>query len=178
VRFYVGAAKLFVLWRDHNAVPAIKHLDLMIRIGPPVRMAVGTRVTAILTGGAIFSKRGLKSRTSTPRVAPRRAPPTIVFHGDHDTTVSAENGSEIVAQAVALGETQTSCLGKSVQVPANGRECTITTYRDSTMRPCIEQWVLHGAGHAWSGGCSNGSYTDERGPDASAEMVRFFLAQG
>ena len=132
------------------------------------------------SSGPIFSKRGLKSRTSTPRVAPRRAPPTIVFHGDHDTTVSAENGSEIVAQAVALGETQTSCLEKSVQVrvPANGRECTITTYRDSTMRPCIEQWVLHGAGHAWSGGCSNGSYTDERGPDASAEMVRFFLAQG
>jgi poly(hydroxyalkanoate) depolymerase family esterase len=58
------------------------------------------------SSGPIFSKRGLKSRTSTPRVAPRRAPPTIVFHGDHDTTVSAENGSEIVAQAVALGETQ------------------------------------------------------------------------
>jgi poly(3-hydroxybutyrate) depolymerase len=63
-------------------------------------------------------------------------------------------------------------------VSANGRECTITIYRDSMMRPCIEQWVLHGAGHAWSGGCSNGSYIDERGPDASAEMVRFFLAQG
>ena len=129
--------------------------------------------------GPIFRRRGLKTRTSTPRVAPTRAPPTIVFHGDHDTTVHADNGSKIVDQAIALGGAQTG-LEKSVQVrvPANGRECTITTYRDSMMRPCIEHWVLHGSGHAWSGGCSNGSYIDERGPDASAEMVRFFLAQG
>jgi poly(hydroxyalkanoate) depolymerase family esterase len=130
--------------------------------------------------GPIFRRRGLRSRASTPRVVPTRAPPTIVFHGDHDTTVHADNGSEIVAQAITLGRAQTGCLKKSVQgrVSANGRECTITIYRDSMMRPCIEQWVLHGAGHAWSGGCSNGSYIDERGPDASAEMVRFFLAQG
>ncbi|MDP8984699.1 MAG: PHB depolymerase family esterase [Pseudomonadota bacterium] len=130
--------------------------------------------------GPIVRRRGLGSRTSTLRVAPTRAPPTIVFHGDHDKTVHADNGSEIVSQAITLAQAQTGCLNKSVQgrVSANGRECTITTYRDSMMRPCIEQWVLHGAGHAWSGGCSNGSYIDERGPDSSAEMVRFFLAQG
>ena len=129
--------------------------------------------------GPISRRRGLRSRTSPPRVAPTRAPPTIVFHGDQDTTVHPDNGSEIFAQAIAFGPAQTGSLKKSVQerMSTNGRECTITIYRDSTMRPCIEQWVLHGAGHAWSGGCSNGSYIDERGPDASAEIVRFFLAQ-
>lgn len=130
--------------------------------------------------GPSLCRRGLRSRTSTPRVAPTRAPPTIVFHGDQDTTVHPDNGSAIFAQAITLGRAQTGLLEKSFQgrVSANGRECTITVYRDSMMRPCIEQWVLHGAGHAWSGGCSNGSYIDERGPDASAEIVRFFLAQG
>ena len=189
--YRVDEQRIFVAGLSAGAAMAVilgaTYPELFAAVGAHSGMPYGAAVDvpsafAAMRGssGPIFSGRGLKSRTSTPRFAPTRAPSTIVFHGDHDTTVNADNGSKIVAQAIALGRSQTGCLKKSVQahVSANGRECTITIYRDSMMRPCIEQWVLHGAGHAWSGGCSNGSYIDERGPDASAEMVRFFLAQG
>jgi poly(3-hydroxybutyrate) depolymerase len=49
--------------------------------------------------------------------------------------------------------------------------------RDSGGRPVAEHWTLHGAAHAWSGGSTAGSYAVASGPNASAEMLRFFLAQ-
>ena len=59
------------------------------------------------------------------------------------------------------------------QVP-QGHAYTRTVYKSANGETLIEQWIVHHAGHAWSGGNTNGSYTDPRGPDASAEMIRFF----
>ena len=127
---------------------------------------------------AAFGKASLGRRPGRP-TAPTRSIPTIVFHGDNDTTVNAINGSRIIEQAVSLAAGHWGAPKKTVQerTAANGREYTTTTYRGFRRIPIIEHWLLHGAGHAWSGGSSAGSYTDETGPDASAEMVRFFLGQ-
>jgi poly(hydroxyalkanoate) depolymerase family esterase len=100
-----------------------------------------------------------------------RRVPTIVFHGDRDTTVHPRNADRFAAHVPA-----TDCAKhvESGRVPG-GRAFTRTTYTDASGQDVLELWLIHGAGHAWSGGSSAGSFTDPQGPDASREMVRFFL---
>ena len=100
--------------------------------------------------------------------------PTIVFHGDRDTTVNPVNGDQVIAQAKAAADLRN--MVSRGEAPG-GIGYTRTIQADDSGRPLLEQWVLHGAGHAWSGGSASGSYTEPRGPDASREMVRFFLEQ-
>jgi poly(hydroxyalkanoate) depolymerase family esterase len=102
----------------------------------------------------------------------RTAVPTIVFHGDRDTTVSPINGDQVIAQSKAAADLRASV--SSGETPG-GVRYTRTVQADEAGRPLLEQWVLHEVGHAWSGGSAAGSYTDPRGPDASREMMRFFL---
>jgi len=97
-------------------------------------------------------------------------PPTIVFHGDADQTVHVVNGERVLA-AAGLTARPEAARGASGQGVAYSRR----VYLDSRGAERAEQWTIHGAGHAWSGGDPAGSYTDPRGPDASAEMLRFFL---
>jgi poly(hydroxyalkanoate) depolymerase family esterase len=59
------------------------------------------------------------------------------------------------------------------QVPG-GHTYTRTCYQDPAGAALAECWIIHQGGHAWSGGVPHGSYTDARGPDASAQFIRFF----
>lgn len=101
-----------------------------------------------------------------------RVVPTIVFHGDRDTTVSPVNGDQAIEQASGASGVHTRV---SRGETATGIAFTRTTRHDRKDRCIGEHWVLQGMGHAWSGGSGDGSFTDPKGPDASAEFVRFFL---
>ena len=107
-----------------------------------------------------------------PRGGVGPALPTIVFHGDRDTTVHPANGGHVIAQSKAGSILQTNV---SRGHAAGGIAYTCTVQSDEGGHPMLEHWELHGAGHAWSGGSPTGSYTEPRGPDATREMLRFFL---
>ena len=98
--------------------------------------------------------------------------PTIVFHGDRDATVAPVNAEEVANQAGAREAHATEV--ETGRAPG-GQRFTRTVHRDRDGTVLLEQWLLHGAGHAWSGGSAAGSYTDPSGPDASRAMVGFFL---
>ncbi len=100
--------------------------------------------------------------------------PTIVFHGSRDTTVHPKNGDQIIEQSAGGRRPTTKVKVLRGRVP-NGHAYTRTILSDTRGREISEHWNIDGAGHAWSGGNPAGSYTDPRGPDASREMLRFFL---
>jgi poly(hydroxyalkanoate) depolymerase family esterase len=104
----------------------------------------------------------------------RRIVPTIVFHGDQDTTVHPRNGDQIIAQATATTTTDLQTRVQHGRVPG-GYAYSRTLHTDASGQAIFEQWIIQGAGHAWSGGSPSGSYTDPQGPDAAREMLRFFL---
>ena len=98
--------------------------------------------------------------------------PAIVFHGDRDTTVHPGNGDAVIAQALPAESLRVRT--QEGRTPG-GHAYTRILHTDASGRTVLEQWVIHGAGHAWSGGSPAGSYTDPRGPDATREMLRLFL---
>lgn len=130
---------------------------------------------AAMKGRGVMGQAHFPGTADDPRRKTTHAVPTIVFHGDRDHTVQHSNGEHIVDRArhavAALGASSES--GSA----AGGRRYTRTVHADAAGRVIVEQWTVHGAGHAWSGGDATGSFTDNAGPDASAEMLRFFLAQ-
>jgi poly(hydroxyalkanoate) depolymerase family esterase len=95
--------------------------------------------------------------------------PTIVFHGTADLTVHPSN-AELILDAASLDRVDRSDL------VSGGRRCSRAVSTGADGAPVSELWLIEGAGHAWSGGAPQGSHTDPRGPDASAEMIRFFLS--
>ena len=105
--------------------------------------------------------------------------PLIAFHGDSDTTVAPVNADGLLdqwLQAASAGLGSVPGVKAEQGQVVGGHAYTRCIYHDVSGQTLMEQWTVHQAGHAWSGGSPSGSYTDPQGPDASTEMVRFFTA--
>jgi poly(hydroxyalkanoate) depolymerase family esterase len=114
---------------------------------------------------------GSAAKTQLPA---QHAVPTIVFHGDQDQTVHPRNGEQVIA---AVRGKSAGNARVEQGVSAKGRRYTRSSHHGDDGRVLTEHWLVHGAGHAWSGGLAEGSYTDATGPDATLELLRFFFAQ-
>jgi len=142
---------------------------------PELFAAVGVH-SGLATGVARDLPSALGAMQSGPAATQRGGMPasgvvTIVFHGDADSTVHPDNGTHLIA-ASAGGAARPEVERHTA---AGGRSYTRRVHRGPGEQVLAEHWLVHGAPHAWSGGSARGSYTDPRGPDASAEMIRFFL---
>jgi poly(hydroxyalkanoate) depolymerase family esterase len=101
------------------------------------------------------------------------AMPTIIFHGDADQTVHPRNGRAVAARALGSFPRLTETVRNSSS--KGGHKFSKTAHRAQNRKSYCEYWTVAGAGHAWSGGKATGTFADPKGPDASREMVRFFL---
>lgn len=97
---------------------------------------------------------------------------TIVFHGEADAVVVASNAARILE---ARNKPESITQVDEARSSAGGRRYSRRVTRDADGGALSELWLIRGAGHAWSGGDPEGSFTDPKGPDASREMLRFFL---
>lgn len=156
------------------AVMGETYPDLYAGVGIHSGLAYASANDDISAFAAMRGQKGLEPRTK-PRgpTAAARTPRTIVFHGSSDNTVHPSAADCIVA-AVCAADPSGSSRSERRRTP-DGRSYTRSTVDTAEGTRFLEFWLIDGTGHAWSGGHPSGSYTDPGGPDASSEMVRFFL---
>ena len=140
---------------------------------PDVFAAVGVH-SGLAAGAARDVVSAFGAMRSAPAAAPHRTVlPTIAFHGRADSTVHPGNGDAVLAQALPAmtGLRRSTRRGTA----SGGQHYSVVAHKRADGRTMAEHWQIDGAGHAWSGGRAPGSYTDPKGPDASRQMLRFFL---
>ena len=137
--------------------------ELYAAVGVHSGLAAG--VASDLPSALAAMKRGGTQRDRAPS-----GMPTIVFHGDADAMVHPSNGEQVIAASVG------AATAVEIEHRPGSFACTRRVHRTpDDGRVVAEHWLVHGARHAWSGGSAHGSHTDGRGPDATAEMLRFFV---
>ena len=149
------------------AVMAATYPDLYAAVGVHSGLAVGAAsdmpsAFAAMQGGATApaTRRGSASGADAGRIVP-----TIVFHGDQDRTVHPRNGDQVIAQArgAASLELQATATAQQGQAPG-GRSYRRIAHADAAGRAVLEQWVIHGAGHAWAGAAPPAPTPTRTGP--------------
>jgi poly(hydroxyalkanoate) depolymerase family esterase len=181
--YAVDQARVFVAGLSSGGAMAVilgrTYPDLFTAVGCHSGLAHGSATDRF---GAMQAMRHGADPDTLPKAAPAASVPIIVFHGDMDSTVHLNNSAGVVQQsidsyaaAIPRERTQIPIAISNETGEVTGRAFTRKIHRGKAGEVVAEQWTVHGTGHAWSGGSRRGSYTDANGPDASEEMLRFFM---
>ncbi|MEO7576518.1 MAG: PHB depolymerase family esterase [Massilia sp.] len=181
--YAVDAAKVFVAGLSSGGAMAVilgrTYPDLFTAVGCHSGLAHGSAKDSY---GAMLAMRDGADLDQLANAETGTSLPIIVFHGDMDSTVHANNSAGVVQQSIDSyaaqrrhGRGKLSLARTRETGEDTGRRFTREVHRGRAGEVVAEHWTVHGAGHAWSGGSRGGSFTDPHGPDASREMLRFFM---
>ncbi|MGB3166435.1 MAG: PHB depolymerase family esterase [Alteraurantiacibacter sp.] len=151
------------------AIMAAGYPDIFAAVGVHSGLACGS-AQDLPSAFAAMQGRGKKRRGK-----PVAFVPIITLHGDRDSTVHPDNSEQIHAALSASPQLAGLLRTEQEGVSLSGRRYRRIDMVDKAGRSFSEDWQIAGAGHAWSGGSPDGSYTEPDGPNASREMVRFFM---
>jgi poly(hydroxyalkanoate) depolymerase family esterase len=175
-RYGADAARVYVAGFSAGGAMAA----VMAAVYPDVYAAVGVHsgLAYAAADDPVSAFTAMKQGPAHLARPPARPLPLIVFHGDRDATVAPANAASLIDHvlAAASADRRLENVPAAVtggQVPG-GHAYTRACYQNPAGAALAECWTIHQSGHAWSGGVPHGSYTDARGPDASAEFIRFF----
>lgn len=168
-KYSIDAARVYVAGLSAGGAMAV----ILGRTHPEIFAAVGVHSGLPFGAAHDVASAFAAMRSGAADVDPHEGQmPTIVFHGDRDATVHPRNGERVAEQATG----PCTCDVTRDDVPHDGeRGVTRKLFKDEAGTVIVESWLIHGGAHQWSGGDPRGSHTDAAGPDASREMVRFFL---
>ena len=166
-RARLATISLLAVWVAFAAILGATYPDVFAAMGVHSGLPLGAARDVMSAFAAMR-----KGNASAKQRREQYPIPAIVFHSDSDATVHPNNGQAVVAASVHALLAPKVAAGRV----SGGRAYTRTTYGEPGGAIPLEHWTVHGAPHAWSGGNAAGSFTDPLGPDATAEMIRFFFA--
>lgn len=126
----------------------------------------------VMSEGAADPLKSIEAVRTAHRIV-AEIPPIIVFHGATDAVVAPRNAEQLVAQWTTLTGVVAADVRRGTE---NGYHVVHTVHRNASGRGMLELWLVEELGHAWSGGSTAGTFTDPAGPDATSEIIRFFLS--
>jgi poly(hydroxyalkanoate) depolymerase family esterase len=174
------------------SVMAIAYPDVYAAAG--LHSGIPYRAAANVMEGVAAMSRGASDPTALGTTAiadmgPRaRAIPVIIVQGAADPVVKPVNAEHTRDMWLAMNDLS---LGADARKAAPAGPMSEQRYESGGLRvieSCYRSRAgktgcdvitlfIDGLGHAWSGGSRAGTFTDERGPDATEAILRFLLEQ-